>query len=322
MTFVILTQQEIRQCIGMAQAIEVMETTFRQLYTGRAVMPVRSSVSVASENAMMLTMPAYLEDQHALGLKVVSIFPGNSGREKPVINGAIVLLNSETGEAQAMMEAGFITALRTGAVSGLATKYLAREDAGCVAIIGSGIQAMTQLEAVAAVRPVKEVLIWSRNHQNAVAFAKKIDQRYNVTCPETIRSAVRNADIICTATASSEPFLNYEDIKPDVHINAIGSHTHTMREISNDVMAKATVVVDQVASAMAESGELFAAVNAQCLNPGDIIELGQVVTESNNSFQANMTLFKSVGLAIQDVGIAQYIYEQALQAGLGVTMTL
>ena len=264
----------------------------------------------------MLTMPAYLGEQNALGLKVISVFLNNTAKGKPAINGVILLLNEETGEAQAIMEAGYLTAMRTGAVSGVATKYLAKENATELAIIGSGVQAMTQLEGVASVRPIKKVAIWSRNYDNARSFAQKIEGRFEVNCYQLIQDAVKNADVICTATASSEPLLRLADLKPEVHINAVGSHSPQMCEIHNDVLAEARVIVDQKDAALAEAGEIISALQEHCINQNDIMEIGALLSSNLKSKQnTKLSVFKSVGLAIQDISIAHAVYANAVKKG-------
>ena len=322
MSFMVLTQSEVQQCIDMNQAILVMEAAFKELYSHQTVLPLRTPLAVEKENALMLTMPAYLSQQNALGLKVISVFPKNIHKDKPGINGVILLLNEETGEAQAIMEAGYLTALRTGAISGLATKYLAKKDAKDLAIIGSGVQAMTQLEAVCSVRPIEKVSIWSRNFENSKNFAQKIDERFKVECHQSIQDAVKNADIICTATPSTEPLINFTDLKPGVHINAVGSHTPKMSEINNDVMAKALVVVDQLEAALSEAGEVISALQTKSIRQEDIIELGALLSTHQPKNHSRLTVFKSVGLAIQDISIAHAVYTTALKKDLGTSMSL
>lgn len=322
MSLTILTLDEIKKCITMEQAINTMENAFKQLANKQAVFPLRTPLSINKENALFLTMPAYLIEQEALGLKVVSVFPSNPSINKPTINGAILLLDAQTGEIAAIMEAAYLTALRTGAVSGLATKYLTKKNAHHVAIIGAGIQAITQLEAVATVRDIKQVSIWSRNKERADAFANTISDHFEVQVYDDIQSAVKKADIICTATGSTRPLIHLKDIKPTVHINAIGSHTREMCEIANDVMAKASIVVDQLDAVLAEAGEVISAIENKKLKLTSIRELGNLITTNQRGYKGKMTVFKSVGLAIQDISIAQEVYRNAQEKRLGKNIEL
>jgi ornithine cyclodeaminase len=317
MTLKLLTLDEVRQSITMVEAIDAMERAFIQLASNQATLPLRSAINIEQEKALNLTMPAYLTQEKILGLKTVSIYPGNLNRNLPSITGFIMLLDASTGQPKVLMDASFLTALRTGAVSGLATKYFARDDAKHVAIIGSGAQALTQLEAVAAVRDIKHVSIWSRNPKNASIFAKKIAAHYDINVYEHISHTVKDADIICTATSSNEPLIHLQDIKSDVHINAIGSHSPSMQEISQQVLGHSTVVVDQLQAACTESGEIIKDLEQKALKKENIIEFGHWLTHKNTDFKNNTTVFKSVGLAIQDLSVGEVVYKNALKKNLG-----
>jgi ornithine cyclodeaminase len=191
-----------------------------------------------------------------------------------------------------------------------------------VAIIGTGEQAATQLEAVALVRDIQRVSIWSRTHEHALQFAKNIQNQFDTHVMTDIHHALCDADIICTATASSEPLILPHSLKSDVHINAIGSHSKTMQEIAPDVFKQAITVVDQLEAALSEAGEVIAALEANCLNQSSILELGSLLNEQHHSLKQQLTVFKSVGLAIQDISIAEKVYHNALQQQLGYCFDL
>lgn len=318
----LFTLEEVKQSITMKQAITAMEKAFMQLASKQVQAPLRVGIPIAAEQALSLTMPAYLEQEQALGLKVVSIFPHNLAQNKPTITGFIMLLDALTGEPMALMDAAFLTALRTGAVSGLATHYFASEQARHVAIIGSGIQAETQLAAVAAVRNINRVSVWSRDSKNAEKFANKFSADYEFQLCSSIASAVADADIICTATSSLEPLIHLHDLQPHVHINAIGAHTPQMHELSNEVLAHARVFVDQKSAALAESGEIISAIAHQQLKQEDIIELGYWLLDKKPNYQNQLTVFKSVGLSIQDVSVAAVVYKNAMSKKRGTPFVL
>lgn len=322
MSLRLLSLAEVKQSITMGQAIDAMERAFIQLASQHVQLPLRSATSIADEKALMLTMPGYLAKDQTLGLKVVSIFPNNLAKNIPSINGFIMLLEAHTGQPKVLMEAAYLTALRTGAVSGLATKYLARDNANHVAIIGSGAQSFTQLEAVAAVRPIKRVSIWSRTAKNAALFAKKLENQYEINVCEQVSIAVKDADIICTATSSTEPLVQLCDIQPDVHINAIGSHSPSMQEISADILGHSVVFVDQLEAALSESGEIIKAVEQNSLKKESIIEIGQWLLRKNGDYKPHLTVFKSVGLAIQDLSVAEVVYQNAFDNNFGMNLTI
>lgn len=283
---------------------------------------MRTAISIDEEKALTLTMPAYLSKDKALGLKVVSIFPNNLTRNNPSITGFIMLLDASTGQPKVLMDAAYLTALRTGAISGLATKYFARDNASHVAIIGSGVQSVTQLEAVATVRPIHCVSIWSRNIKNAKEFAKKVEKQFDIKVYEQVSQAVRDADIICTATSSTEPLIHLNEIQPHVHINAIGSHSRSMQEISPEALGRSVVFVDQLEAVLAESGEIIKAVEENILKKEAIIEIGQWLLHKDTDYKNHSTVFKSVGLAIQDLSVAEVVYQNALKNKLGINFSL
>lgn len=317
MSITFLSATDVKQCITMGDAIDDMEHAFLHLANQQVIMPLRTTVAITNEHATTHIMPAFFEQEKQLGMKVVSLFPNNSTRNLPAINGVILLLDATTGEPKALMDASYLTALRTGAISGLATRLMAREEASRVAIIGSGVQALTQLEAVVHVRPIKRISVWSRSHEHALAFASQIEHRFDTQVYRDIHQATCDADIICTATNSTEPLIYFENIKKDAHINAIGSHSRTMHEIAPEIFKHATTVVDQHEAAFAEAGEIISAIEAGILDADSILELGALLKTKDSKLKQKLTVFKSVGLAIQDISLAEKVYKNALKCQLG-----
>ena len=322
MSLLLLSLEEVKQSITMSQAIDAMERAFIQLANQQVNLPLRTALSIDEERALTLTMPAYLAQDKTLGLKVVSVFPNNSSKGIPSITGIIMLLDARTGEPKVLMDGAYLTALRTGAVSGLATKYFARENANHVAIIGSGAQSLTQLEAVTAVRPITRVSIWSRTMHNAESLAKKIEKLYDIKVYDEVSMAVRDADIICTATSSTEPLIHLNNIQPHVHINAIGAHSKSMQEIGQDVLGHSVIFIDQLEAVLSESGELIKAVEQNTLRKENLNEIGQWLLTKDKDYKNQSTVFKSVGLAIQDLSVAEVVYRNALRNNLGSKFSL
>lgn len=321
MSLRLLTLAEVKQSITMTEAIDAMERAFIQLAQQEATLPLRTGIPVG-KNGLTLTMPAYLSKENILGLKVVSVFPDNIQHNKPSINGTILLLDATSGEPLMLMDAGYLTALRTGAISGLATKYFSRDCPSTVTIAGAGVQAVTQLEAVAAVRPIERVFVWSRNLENAEKFAREMEDSYDIQVCEQLSPALKKSDIICTATGSTEPLVHLNDLQPHAHINAIGSHHRFMQEIDAEVLQKAVVIVDQTEAAMKEAGEIINAVEQKKLKKDSIIELGSWLLKKAPCVQEQLTVFKSVGLAIQDLGVAEVVCQNALKMNSGATFNL
>lgn len=324
MKLYILKQNDIKNVLTMKEAISVMRSAFLQLAKGQAQIPLRTGIKLAAnEENMVLFMPGYLLESNQLGIKVASLFPNNKDKHIPTINGVILLVDTQTGQPKALLEAGYLTALRTGAASGLATDLLANSNASTLAIVGSGVQARTQLDAVCCVRNIKKIKLYSRTHENAQKFANEIKLTHpevtDIKVCETAAEACEDADIICTAVNSLEPVIYHEYVKPDCHINAIGSHTAQMQELSLSIMEAGKIVVDQKSAAIAEAGEIINAMKKQVLRENQLIELGSLVDDKlqSDELKNQLTVFKSVGLAIQDISVAEKALEIARQKNIG-----
>ena len=305
-----LDEAELRRRIDMPTAIDAMRTAFRQLSDGTAEIPVRTGV--AGGGTLALFMPGWLPGGGALGAKIVTVRPENANQGRPLVHAVIVLIDPATGVPSAVMDATWLTALRTGAGAGLATDLLALPDASVLAVVGAGAQAWTQVEAVRAVRPVREIRIRSRTRASAEAFVERaraemgngdaVDWRVE----EDPQAHVRGAQVIVTATDAFEPVLP-ETIDPGTHVNAIGAYTPEMRELPAQLVGAARVFVDQREAARAEAGDLIRAV-AEGAFAWDRIagEIGEVVAGApGRTSPEEVTVFKSVGSAAQDLAVAR-----------------
>lgn len=313
---------DVDRAIDMPQAIDIMATAFKSLASGRANVPQR--LGVETEGGLLLAMPGSLPEQSALAIKVVSVFPGNSRLGLPSVFGLVLVLDAASGAPLALIEGSHLTALRTGAASGLATKLMAREDARTVALFGAGVQARTQLAAVRAVRDIREVRIVSRTPQSAQRLADELTGLETRVLADS-GAAVRGADIVVTATTSATPVVFGRDVEPGTHVNAIGAYTPTMREVDADVVRRARVVVDTRQGALAEAGDLIMAIRERAITTDHIVaELGEVVngTIAGRTSEEEITLFKSVGHAAQDVALARRVLDVAVSRRLGTTVSL
>jgi len=318
----LLGATDVDRAIDMRQAIDIMATAFKELASGRANVPQR--LGVETEAGLLLAMPGSLPEQRALAIKVVSVFPGNSRLGLPSIFGLVLVLDASSGAPLALIEGSHLTALRTGAASGLATKLMAREDARTVALFGAGVQARTQLSAVRAVRDIREVRIVSRTPQSAQRLANELTGLETRVLADS-GAAVRGADIVITATTSASPVVFGRDVEPGTHVNAIGAYTPTMREVDADVVRRARVVVDTRQGALAEAGDLIIAIRERVIATDHIVaELGEVVTGTvaGRTSEEEITLFKSVGHAAQDVALARRVLDVAVSRRLGTTVSL
>ncbi len=324
----LLAADEVRQALPMAEAIAGMKQAFAQLSAGEAIVPLRSHMSIA-ESGTTLIMPAFLPQTGDLGVKVVSVFAENARRGLPTIHALVLAVDAETGIPRALMEGGALTAIRTGAGSGAATDVLARKDARTVAIIGSGVQARTQLEAVCTVREIMEVRIFSADRAQAEVFAAEAAGRgpmpNRVLATEDAATAVRGADIICTATTSMTPVFDGHLLKPGAHVNAIGSFLPTMQEIDAATIQRARVFVDSRAAVLAEAGDFLIPLEKGQITAEHIVaELGEVLLGQAPGRQDDeeITFYKSVGVAVQDAAAAGIILRNAEAGALGQLVTL
>ncbi len=326
----VLSADDVRRSVSMPAAIDAVEAAFVRLATGQADVPLRVQIATPEREGVSFFMPARLggAPAPALGLKVVSVFPGNLGRGEPSIYALVNLFDPASGRPLAVLDGTYLTALRTGAASGVATRHLARADARVLAIFGAGAQALLQVLAVCAVRPIERVWIVNRTRERARLLA---DRLRDAGLTQDLRiapgpaQALAEADVVCTATSSPTPLFADADLRPGTHINAIGAYRPAMAEIPAASLARARVVVDQRQAAWAEAGDLIQARDAGVISEADIAgELGEVAagTVPGRSGPAEITCFKSVGSAVQDVAVAALAFTRASELGLGVEVTL
>lgn len=323
MKLLVLNHAEVEQLMPVAACIEVMAEALAALANGQVHQPLRMVVRPPDAAGLMGLMPAYMSGERpAYGLKAVCIFPQNSKIGKDAHQGSVMLFSAETGEMLALMNASAITAIRTAAVSGVATRLLAREQAGDLAIIGSGVQARTHLAAMAAVRPIRRARVASRAPANVQKFVSEMSPHYNfpIEPVESVEAAVRGADIIVTATTAATPVLHRDWVAPGAHLNVVGSSIPTTREVDTATMAAASLFVDRRESTLNEAGDYLFAAREGGIGPDHIkAEIGEVLVgaKPGRMSPAEITLFKSLGLAVEDLASAEYLYRQAQKEGAG-----
>jgi len=323
----ILSCEDVRRALPMRQAIEAMKGAFAQLSTGQADVPLRVALNVPRHDGVTLFMPAYLAADDQMAIKIVSVFNDNPAQGLPLIHALVVVVDATTGRPAAVMDGTYLTALRTGAASGAATDLLAREETHVVAVFGAGAQGRTQLEAVCAVRPIQEVWIHDVAPERAAAYAAEMSQRLSlpVRVAETPAEAVRQADVICTATTSTRPVFADADVRAGTHVNAIGAYTPQMQEIPAETVLRAKVVIDHRKASLAEAGDLLSPLRQGLMTEDHIYaELGEIAAglKPGRTSPEEVTLFKSVGVAVQDVAAASAVLEAARRLGLGTEVAL
>jgi len=323
MKLLILNNTEVEQLLPMSECISAMEDAFTALARGEAHQPLRTIFRPPEVKGVMAMMPTFCARPSPLfGLKAICVFPGNAAISKDAHQGGVMLFDGNTGEPLALVNASAITAIRTAAVSGLATRLLAREAAGDLAIIGAGVQARPHLIAMNCVRPLRRVRIASQSFVSAQTFANEMQPHCATLIEpvETAAAAVRGADIIVTATTSRDPVLNREWISSGAHINAIGTYSPKAREVDTATIVAATMFVDRRESALNEAGDYLIPANEGAIGPEHIrADLGEVLTgvHPGRTSPGEITLFKSLGLAIEDLAAAALVYQKAKEANAG-----
>jgi len=315
----VLSEEDVRSALSMDQAIIVMAKAFAQLSHGLLSMPVRMVSHF--DQTMLFYKPAASKNEHIIGVKLLTQVGSNRGQSLPVIQGLILLTDYHNGRFLALMDGTYITSLRTGAASGLATKWLSREDAKVAAIFGAGVQGRTQLMAICKVRCIEKAYIFDILAEATGAF---IDQMQPVCNAKLISGSslevLKEVDIICTATDASKPLFDMSHLKKGVHINAIGSFRPCMTEIHEEVIAQAQVYVDHKESALAESGDLINPVQSGVVSESHIVgEIGALINGEipGRTDEGGVTVFKSVGVAVQDLATAYAVYQNAITHNLG-----
>lgn len=313
----LLDASDVRRSCTMSQAIEAMKIAFSKLSSGEANVPVRTNLPV-TEQTQSLIMPVSIHGYSTYGLKAVSVTADNVDRGLPMIHGLMLLFDSKTGEPRCLLDGEFLTALRTGAASGLATDLLADPAARHLVVFGTGRQATFQVEAVVAVRSIEMVTIVSRNPERAGEFCDNLrkfaDFKLSCTSDSTV---VATSDVICTATPSKRPLVHVNDLPEQCHINAVGSFRNDLCEIEPECLASMSVLVDQRESGLKEAGEIYQAIRLKLIQESDVIELGNLLLSAETIDVQKRTLFKSVGNAVQDLVVADYVLSQANRLGLG-----
>ncbi|MFQ6108985.1 MAG: ornithine cyclodeaminase family protein [Candidatus Aminicenantales bacterium] len=320
----IITGKEVARAVSMAEAIEAVREAFIQLSEGKARVPLRTHIPV-DKKGTALFMSAFLRERESLGVKIVSVFPLNAEKSLPTIHAVVVVLDAETGQPVALVESSYLTALRTGAASGLATDLLARKEARVAALFGAGVQSRTQLEGICSVRFLEKIWVYDTDHEKTLTFIEEMKQHgrpfpVRIIAAISPSQAVGEADIICTATTSQRPVFEDADLKEGVHINGIGSFTPEMQEIPTATVKRAKVVVDSMEAVLEEAGDLIIPLRNGVF-PRDHIhgEIGDVASGKipARESEQELTFFKSVGVAVQDVAVASLVLQKCVDLGLG-----
>jgi ornithine cyclodeaminase/alanine dehydrogenase-like protein (mu-crystallin family) len=321
----IIRESDVAASLSMRDAIDAVQSAFVEYAGGKAAFPLRSVVR--GDAGLLGAMPgAVLGAKPSIGAKLVTVFSANARLGKHTHNAVIALFSSETGEPLALLDGRYITEVRTAAVSAVASRALARPQPSTVAILGTGVQARAHVEAMSTLESVKSIRIWGRDSAKAAEIAAHaVERGISAMGVTTIEEACRGADIVCTVTSSAEPILDARHIAPGTHINAVGACTPRARELAAELVGNARIVCDSRDGAMAEAGDILLAIRDGALPPEpDIDLLGDVLAgkATGRRSAGEITLFESLGVAIEDIACAAMVYERAKARGVGVEVEL
>ncbi len=324
METLIITQTEVRELLPMNDCIRVVREALAGLARDEAIQPLRSIMWLPGRVGAIGMMPGYSGTIDTLGIKTVTVFPGNAGTEFDSHQGSVMLFDGANGRLTAVIDATEITTIRTAAASAVATDLLANPASSVLAIIGSGVQAASHLEAIPHVRPIREVRVWSRQLANAERFAASAETGVeNLRTVPTVAEAVAGADIVCTTTASADPVLPGNLLESGMHINAVGSSVSVARELDTEAVARSRLFVDRREPTINEAGDYLMAKEEGAIDEGHIVaEIGELLigTAEGRKQADEITLFKSLGLAVEDIAAGNLVYENALASGAGTSL--
>jgi alanine dehydrogenase len=325
----LLSGRDVRALLPMSECIGVMEGALRSVTDGSSVLPLRTVMRLDGTPNAFAAMPAVVGKGAgaSLGAKIITVFPGNDATPYDSHIGVVLLFDAEHGKLLAIADASSITAIRTSAVSGLATRLLAREDSKELAILGAGVLAMPHLEAVRCVRDINRVRVWSRSGDRAKEFAVRARKQFDaeVVVSGTAREAVEGADVVCTITAARTPVLEGAWLTPGAHVNAVGASLPNARELDTAAVVRSRLFVDRRESTLSEAGDFLVPRSEGEITDAHILgELGDLLAGNvkGRVSRDDITLFKSLGLAVEDVAALRYIHGQAIAAGVGTRVAL
>jgi ornithine cyclodeaminase/alanine dehydrogenase-like protein (mu-crystallin family) len=321
-----ISGDQVKQSFQMPEAIDTMGQAFQHLSNNNLIVPPRIHIDMKDDDGIALVMPAYSPSHKEFTIKAISIFGKNYQAGLPLINALVLVFDASTGCPVAVIDGTSLTAIRTGAASGFATKILAKESAETVAIFGAGLQGETQLEAICAVKPISKALIYDLDQDRASKFACEMSKRLSIEIQDSPTAQdLKEADIICTATTSSKPVFDDVNLKDGVHINAIGAFKPHVHEIPVETVVRARVVVDHLESCLTEAGDLIIPLNEGLITKDHIIcEIGEMDDKcpTVRENESDITFFKTVGNAVEDLYAASVILKNARKYNIGTQLSL
>ncbi len=321
----ILSRDDMKRALDAAELFDAMTAGFQELAGGRCSIPLRTAIEMPAHQGLSLFMPSYCEGLAAAGVKLLTVMNGNPQKNLPLIQSKYLYFSAETGEILSLMDAEFLTGVRTAVVSALVTDLLGKSGGGTMAVFGTGVQAWHHVEVFAKLFAVGEVLVFGQTPELAEHFAERIERQLRKPSRGAVMHELKRAEIICTCTTNPTPLFEMKHLATNVHINAIGSYRPNTREIGSDVMANATIVVDSYESAFSEAGDLILPLNEGAIQRESVYaSIAELVsgTRPAPDVDNRMTVFKSVGIALEDLVAADLAYRKAIEMGIGTNVAI
>lgn len=326
MSLRVIDAEQVRRLLPLAECIDLMAYAMRAASKGQIAVPKRLIARLIDDSGQFLLMPGSTLEPRVYGAKLINVHPANAAHGRPLHQGFVALFDHDTGAPLAIVEGAEITGLRTAAASGLATRVLARHDAKTHGVFGAGLQAATHIRAVAAVRSIERVVIWARKLSSAQKLAGELESELDCEIIASADPAVAGGcDIVTTVTAAREPVVHGSWIRPGAHLNVVGAHTPTTREVDDETVVNSAIYVDLMQSALSEAGDLLIPINAGVLHSSAIVgEIGQVLAGEirGRIDSTQITLYKSLGVVAQDLIAAAHVYQRAVEQDLGAVVSL
>jgi ornithine cyclodeaminase/alanine dehydrogenase-like protein (mu-crystallin family) len=312
----------MRRVLDVTGLFEALAEGFRMLHEGRWQVPLRTAIDMRNHDGVALFMPSYCEGLRAAGMKLVTIINSNPQKNLPLIHSEYLYVSAETGEILAVMDAEYLTGIRTAVTSALVTDLAGKSGGQVLAVFGTGLQAWSHVEVFAKLFPIGEVLVFARSPQSGEKFAERVERQLRKAARRAVMPELKRADIICTCTTSTSPLFELKDMRPSAHINAVGAYRSSAREIGSDIVSKAILIVDSYEGAFNEAGEIVMAIQEGTIQRSHIYasidELVSAVKPPPHEDQP--TLFKSLGMALEDLVAADLGYRKARERGLGTEL--
>jgi ornithine cyclodeaminase/alanine dehydrogenase-like protein (mu-crystallin family) len=321
----ILSRDDMRRALDAAELFGAMTEGFRQLAEGRWKMPLRTAIEMTAQDGVSLFMPAYSEGLAAAGMKLVTVMNGNPAKNLPLLHSKYLYVSAETGEILGLMDAEYLTALRTAVVSALVTDLIGKSGGRTMAIFGTGMQAWHHVEVFIKLFDIGEVLVFGQTQELSEPFAERVERQLRKPSRRAVLNELKRADIVCTCTTNASPLFEMKDLSANVHINAIGAYRPHTREIGSDVMSKATIIVDSYDGAFKEAGEIAIPLSEGAIQRDSVYaSIDELVSEAKPAPEADnrISVFKSVGMAMEDLVAADLAYRNAKAKGLGTEISV